>query len=117
MDYDGFSLPFGLQTSRVIETYIELQPTSGTLTADLKVDGRLMGSQSFDLGSDLAEYGSALYGTATYGGHGRISLPVMWPLKAEGRTAQLLLRYTGQGDPKIYTYGHNVFKEPIPRGI
>ena len=117
MDYDGFTLPTGLQSARFVETYIEYQPTAGTLTVDLKVDGQLMGTQSFSLGSNLSRYGTAVYGTGTYGGSGRRVLPVMWPLRAEGKAAQLLLRYTGQGDPKIYTYGHNVFKEPIPRGI
>lgn len=119
VEYDGYVLPFGLQVARIIDSYIEYQPCTGTLTADLKVDGRLVGSQSFSLGgSDLSRYGEALYGVDVYsGGADRATLPIMWPDTAEGRTCQLLLKYTGQGDFKVFTYGHNVFAEPLPRGF
>ena len=86
---------------------------------NLKVDGALQGEQSFDLGSDLSRYGSATYGSSVYsGGADRTSLPVMWPDTAEGRACQLLIKYVGQStDFKVFTYGHNSFSEPIPRGI
>jgi hypothetical protein len=118
MEYDGYVLPFGLQNARLIETYIEYQPCAGTLTADLKVDGHRIGAQAFDLGSNMAMYGTAVYGTDTYaGGATRAVLPIMWPLEAEGRTAQLLLSYAGKGDFKVYTYGHNGLPEDLPRGV
>jgi hypothetical protein len=118
MEYDGYMLPFGLQSARVVETYLEYQPCEGTLTLDLKVDGRRMGTQSFDLGTNLPRYGTATYGTSTYAGGGdRAVLPVMWPLEAEGRTAQLLVKYVGQGAFKLYTYGHNAVPEDLPRGV
>jgi hypothetical protein len=118
MEYDGYMLPFGLQLSRLIETYIEYQPCQGTLTVDLKVDGRRMGTQSFDLGTNLPRYGVGTYGVSAYaGGADRAILPVMWPIDAEGRTAQLLVKYVGQGDFKLYTYGHNALPEDLPRGV
>lgn len=117
MRYEGYMLPFGLQVARIIDTYVEYQPADGTLSADLKVDGRYMGAQSFDLGTGLAVVGTAIVGTSAISGADRKALPIMWPLDAEGRAAQLFLTYTGQGSPKIYTYGHNAFPEDIPRGF
>jgi hypothetical protein len=118
MEYDGYMLPFGFLVTRVVDSYIEYQPCAGTLTADLKVDGRLMGGQSFDLGSNLPRYGVAKYGVDKYSsGADRTTLPVMWPVDAEGRAAQLLIKYVGKGDFKLFTYGHNSFSEPIPRGL
>lgn len=115
--YEGYMLPFGLQVARVIDTYVEYQPADGTLFADLKVDGRMMGSQTFDLGTGLAVVGTAIVGTSVIAGADRRVIPVTWPLDAEGRAAQLFLTYVGQGNPKLYTYGHNAMVEDIPRGI
>lgn len=117
MEYDGYMLPFGLQNTRVIDTYIECQQASGALTANLKIDERLVGEQTVQLGSDLAKVGTAIIGTSTIGAIGRMSLPFQWPLTAEGRSAQLLMKYVGTGDFKVFSYGHNSFSEPVPRGI
>lgn len=117
MRYDGYMLPFGLQVARVIDTYLEYQPSDGTLLVDMRVDGRLMGGQTFDLGTGLAVVGTAIVGTSAIAGADRKTMPITWPLDAEGRSAQLLLTYTGQGEPKFYTYGHNAMAEDIPRGI
>lgn len=118
MEYDGYMVPFGFQMARVIDTYFEYQPADGTLTVDLKIDGQLIGAQGFDLGASFSRYGSAVYGVSTYsGGPDRTTLPVVWPDTAEGRAAQLLLRYTGQGDFKLFTYGLNTFQERLPRGF
>ncbi len=118
MEYDGYVLPFGILSTRIIDSYLEYQPSAGDLTVDLKVDGRRIGAQVFDLGSNLSRYGSAIYGVSQYGGGAdRSMLPIMWPDTAEGRTAQLLVSYTGQGDFKLYTYGHNSFSEALPRGF
>jgi hypothetical protein len=118
MEYDGYMLPFGLSMTRLVDSYIEYQPASGSLTVDLKVDGRLQGAQTFPLGANFSRYGVATYGVSTYSGAAdRTSLPVMWPISSEGRAAQLLLKFIGQGDFKAFTYGHNSFGEPLPRGI
>lgn len=118
LEYTGPGISFGLQRSRIIETYLELQPAgSGVLIADLNVDGQTMGSQAIDVSSGFSRYGSALYGSSRYGGANRLTRVVMWPLQAEGYVAQLLLNYTGQGELKIFTYGHNVIPENLPRGI
>ena len=117
MVYEGYVVPLGLQIGRVIDTHLEYRPAAGTLSADLRVDGRLMGAQSFDLGDALALVGTAIVGTSLIAGGSRSVLPITWPLTAEGRTAQLFLTYTGQGTPQFYTYGHNIIPEALPRGL
>lgn len=118
MQYDGYIIPFGFQVARVIETYMEYQDADGVLIVDLKIDGLLMGAQAFTLGGDLSRYGSAVYHVSTYSNNTERKVrPFMWPSNAEGRTAQLLVRFQGQGDFKLYTYGHNAVLEPLPRGF
>jgi hypothetical protein len=118
MEYDGYMLPFGLQSARVIDSYLEYRPAGGTLTLDLNVDGKLMGAQTFSLETALSVYGTAIYGTATYsGGRDRATMPVMWPLEAEGRAVQLLVKFSGVGDFKLFTYGFNTFADGLPRGL
>lgn len=118
MEYDGYMLPFGFLMTRIIDSYLEYQPADGTLTVDLKVDGTLMGTQSFDLGTGFSRYGTATYGVSVYsGGADRTTLPIVWPDTAEGRSAQFFIKYVGQGDFKAFTYGHNSFSEAVPRGF
>lgn len=117
MRYEGYTVPMGLQMGRIIDTHLEYQQADGTLSVDLKVDGRLMGAQAIDLGTGLAVVGTAIVGTSVIAGGDRNTLVLVWPLEAEGRTAQLFLTYTGQGEPKFYTYGHNIIPEAIPRGL
>lgn len=119
MQYDGPGIPFGLQRARVVETYLEIQPANGLLTVDLSIDGSLMGGQLVNIGlTNLPLYGLSQYGIGTYAsGPARVSKTVIWPLKADGYMAQFIINYLGQGSPKIYTYGHNIVPEPLPRGI
>ena len=117
MEYDGPALPFGLQFTRVIDSYLEVQPAAGTLTVELIVDGLSLGVQTITIGGNLPRYGVAHYGVDNYGGFSRTTVPVVWPLEADGHTAQLLMRYLGQGDFHAYTYGHNILPEPLPRGF
>lgn len=118
VEYDSFMLPFGFQMARIVDSYFEYKPADGLLTVDLRIDGQLAGSQTFDIGTAAAVYDSAVYDTDVYaGGLERTILPVTWPVEAEGRSVQVLLRYTGQDDFRLYTYGHNVFIESLPRGL
>ena len=121
MQYYGYMLPFGIQFGRVIDTYLEYQPsgTQTTFAVDLSVDGNLQGSQSLSIiGTTTSKYGVAKYGIGKYGGGvNRAMLPILWPLTAEGHAAQLRLTYTGQGTPKVFTYAHNVIEEDLPRGF
>lgn len=121
MQYQGFMLPFGIQFGRVVETYLEYKPdTMTSFQLSLVVDGVTYGPQSLSIApaSTASVYGTAKYGTATYGaGATRTMLPIMWPLGADGHSAQIRLKYIGQGSPKFYTYGHNVVEEPLPRGL
>jgi hypothetical protein len=118
VEYDGFAAPFAMQVGRILTTFVQYQPCLGTLTVNLVVDGQQMGEQTFSLGSGFSFYGSAIYGTSLYeGGSARLTLPVTWPLQAEGHTAQLLFKYLGQDQFKLFSYGHEVVVEDIPRGL
>lgn len=116
--YQGSMLPFGLRVGRVIDSYLEFLPSSQTsFQASLVVDGKTY-SQNASIVGTTSLYGVAHYGVDRYGGGStRLMLPLMWPLEAEGHSAQLRLKYIGKGSPKFYTYGHNVFQEPLPRGF
>lgn len=121
MQYFGYMLPFGIQFGRVIDTYLEYQPSGSqtTFAADLSIDGNLQGSQSLNIaGMSTSKYGMGVYGVSKYGGGvNRAMLPIIWPLTAEGHAAQLRVTYVGQGIPKLFTYGHNVIEEDLPRGF
>lgn len=121
LQYWSYMLPFGVQFGRVIDTYLEYQPSGSqtTFSATLSVDGILQPSQSLSIaGAGSSEYGVAKYGVSHYGGSvNRAMLPIIWPLGADGHAAQLRLTYVGQGSPKFFTYGHNVIEEDLPRGL
>lgn len=117
-EYDGPALPLGLQMNRVVDTYVEVQPLGGTLTVDLAVDGALQGAQTVTTSGAVSLYGVGLYGVASYSTvYLRQTKPLIWPLTAEGRTAQLFIRYTGTDTMKFFSYTHNVVPETYPRGI
>lgn len=121
MQYQGFMLPFGIQNGRVVETYLEYQPAPQTSFAmSLVVDGVTYGPQSLSVAplSSSSVWGTFKWGTGTWGsGATRTTLPIMWPLGADGHSAQVRLKYIGQGSPKFYSYGHNVVEEALPRGL
>lgn len=120
MQYHGYMLPLGIQNGRIVETYLEYKPdTQTSFAVSLVVDGVTYGPQALSIaGASTSVYATAKYGTNTYGGGAtRTTLPMIWPLGAEGHSAQLRLKYIGQGSPKFYTYGHNVVEEPLPRGV
>lgn len=120
MQYQGYMLPFGIQQARLVETYLEYQPATQctSFTLSLVIDGATYGPQTLTITGNLARWGTFKWGTDTWGsGVTRTMLPITWPLGAEGHSAQLRMKYVGQGSPKFYTYGHDVVEEPLPRGL
>jgi hypothetical protein len=120
MQYQGFMLPLGIQFGRIVETYLEYQPASQStsFSVSLVVDGMTFGPQSLNIVGSIARWGTFKWGTDTWGsGVTRTMIPITWPLGCEGHSAQLRIKYIGQGSPKFFTYGHNVVEEALPRGI
>lgn len=120
MEYQGYMLPLGIQDGRIVETYLEYQPAPLTSFAlSLVVDGATYGPFAVNIaGAGGTKWGTFVWGTGTWGsGATRTMVPLTWPLGAEGHSAQLRLKYLGQGSPKFYSYGHNIVEEPLPRGL
>ncbi len=120
MQYQGYMLPLGIQNGRVVESYLEYRPALQTsFSLSLVMDGMTFGPQSLSVvGAVSSVWGTFKWGTGAWGGGAtRTMLPIIWPLEAEGHSAQLRMKYIGQGSPKFYTYGHNVVEEPLPRGF
>ncbi len=120
MQYLGYMVPFGLDTARITATYLEYLPApETTFSVDLIVDGVHQGPIVYPITSAaLSLYGVAKYGVNHYGGAAtRATLPITWPLTAEGHTAQFGFTYVGQGQPKFFTYGTAAVVEDLPRGL
>jgi hypothetical protein len=85
-EYEGPGLTLGSFRGRWPDVRIEYEPHAGNLSIEPVIDGISQGTQSIAIGSGIAQYGSALYGTAHYGGSGRRQAHRMLPLSADGRT-------------------------------
>jgi len=116
-DHEGATHATGGYVARIIDGYVEFQPAGGTFSVEAFVDGSGKGSQSIDIGSSLARYGSAIYGTDTYGSSARRQRPLMFTLSAEGSTVALRARYSGRSTFKYYTYKLTVMPEGRLRGL
>jgi len=120
MQYQGYMLPLGIQFGRIVESYLEYQPAPQTsFSVSLVVDGMTFGPQSLSVvGAASSVWGTFVWGTGVWGsGAVRLTMPIIWPLGADGHSAQVRFRYIGKGSPKFYTYGHNIVAEPLPRGL
>lgn len=116
--YTGPTFALGGRVARIIDGAVEVEPHSGTFGLELLVDNVSFGSQTVDIaGSPGAEYGSAIYGTSTYGGTGRKRVPLMFPLEAEGLTCAITGTYVGQEAFRWYTYTLGVNPEAMGRGF
>ena len=118
-EYEGPALALGLHRARFGGLHVEVEPHGGTYSVELVVDGLSQGAISIDIGSGLYTYGSsaATYGTALYGGAGRLKRFTPMPLSAEGQTAVLKTVYVGQERAKTYGYTHLITPEPAPRQL
>jgi hypothetical protein len=114
-EYEGPSLAVGINRVRVIETWGEYEPHSGSLTDETVIDGISQGQQSITIGAGLAVYGTAVYDTGTYGGTGRRLYHRNLPLAADGRTITKTIVYSGKEQYRQFTYAYNVVPERRPR--
>lgn len=115
--YTGPVFAFAGVYGRVIDGSIEYEPHAGTFGLELLVDSQSFGSQNVAISGTTSLYGDALYGTGTYGAPGRRRTPVMFPLGADGLTAQFIGTYTGQEAWKWFGYRFTVAPEPEGRGF
>lgn len=116
-EYYGPVFGMGLHRTRLIDVRGEYEPHTGAFSIEPVLDGVSQGAQSISIGSGLATYGSGVYGTAMYGGAGRRMFHQMQPLASEGRTAQLVLTYTGQQAFRVFTYSLGIVPESGVRGF
>jgi hypothetical protein len=117
LEYEGPSLSLGLHRARVTGTHVEVEPHGGAFSIEILTDGVSQGPITLDIGSGLFTYGSsnALYGSATYGGAGRVKKYTPQPMGAEGQVVTTKTIYTGQERFRHFTYAHVIVPEPEPR--
>jgi hypothetical protein len=116
-EYEGPDFSMGIHRARLIDVRGEYEPHGGAFSIEPVVDGVSQGVQSITIGSDLALYGTAVYGTDVYAGSGRRMFHVMQPLGAEGRTLRLKATYVGQEAFRAFTYQMSFIPESRPRGF
>ena len=116
-EYEGPGISMGLHRARVVGTHCEVEPHGGAFSIELLTDGVSQGNISMSIGTGLFLYGSGTYGTATYGGAGRIKPYTNQPLAADGHVATLKTVYVGQEAFKHFTYAHVIVPEVEPRRI
>lgn len=115
--YTGPTFAMGGRIARIIDGAIEFEPHAGTFGIELKVDNRSMGSQNIDISGGTEVYGDAEYDTATYDGPSRVRKPLVFPLEAEGLTADVTATYTGQEAFRWFTYMLGIVPESTVRGF
>jgi hypothetical protein len=116
-EYHGPGLTLGAFRGRFIDLRGEYEPHGGALTEQGNVDGIDLPSQSITIGAGLAQYGSALYGTAVYAGAGRRQFYVPRPLNADGRTYVQKLTYSGKERFKLFNYHVGMVNETRSRSF
>ena len=115
--YEGPGLTLGAFRGRWVDLRGEYEPHGGALSEQALVDGVAMPANSVQIGSNLAQYSSGLYGTATYAGAGRRQFVILRPLTADGRTYVQTLTYTGTEKMRLYSYHVGLVPEPASRGF
>lgn len=114
-EYEGPALSLGLHRARVNGLHVEYEPNDGALTSETVVDGVSQGGISLSIGSGLAKYGTAVYGTDAYAGSGRRKAYTPQRLGAEGRTVTHKLTYSGQARARVFGYAYDILPESKPR--
>jgi hypothetical protein len=115
--YTGPTLTTGLYSARIIDGYVEFEPNAGSFSVETLIDGVSMGSDNIDITGGQDEYGTGLYGTATYSGGNRDMKPFTLPLESEGRSVLMKTAYLGQATFRHYTYAYGISPETAPRGL
>ena len=116
-NYTGPTFSMSGMYTRVIDGAVEYEPHGGTFGIELLVDSRSFGAQNVDISGTTSVYGTAVYGTATYGGANRKRSPLMFPLEAEGITAEISATYTGQEAFRWFSYSFVLMPETARRGF
>jgi hypothetical protein len=118
VDYEGPELvPFGPVVGRFLRFCAMFRPSDGTFGVDVKVDGRTVCNIPVPIGAGLSLYGTAVYGTDTYGGAARQTVCFDLPVSAEGTAVQIVGQYEGQADMAWFGYRLTGVPEPEERGI
>lgn len=115
--YTGPTFAMGGYITRVIDGSVEFEPHGGTFGIELVMDNQSFGTQDVVISGDVAIYGEAEYGVDTYGGAGRLRASLMFPLEAEGLTAEITGTYTGQEAFRWFVYRLGLIPETVPRGL
>jgi hypothetical protein len=110
--YEGPTLSFGLNRTRIVGTHVEFEPNDGAFSIELVADNVPQGSQPVNIGGVAAVYGTGLYGTAQYAGLGRGQKYITWPITAHGQSAALNAVYVGQQRFRFYSYAHVILPDP-----
>lgn len=116
-DYHGPVFATGAYLAQFPDAYVEVEPNEGTFAATFVVDGVSLSTQTIPIGDGLSSYGSAIYGTSTYAGAGRVQVPLDLPLDAEGHTVQLRASYTGSAAFRWFTYRIGMIPESGVSGL
>lgn len=112
-EYEGPVFTTQLRHAIAVHGFVEYEPTSGTLAFEFFVDGVSQGTQSIDLGSGLATYGSATYHVSTYGGANRRTTVLTFPQEAEGRNFKVIITYQGTSRFRLLGYGFSLVTEAV----
>lgn len=115
--YTGPTFAMGGKIARIVEAAVEFEPHAGTFGLELRVDGLSMGSQNVDISGATDKYDASVYGTATYESASRRRKPLMFPLDAEGLTAEITATYTGQEAFRWFSYTLGIVPETVARGF
>jgi hypothetical protein len=115
--YTGPTFSMGGRVARMVDGAVEFEPHAGTFGIELTVDSQSFGSQNVDISGTTSSYGVDVYGTATYGGSGRLRRPLTFPLEAEGLTAEITGTYTGREAFRWFTYTLGIVPESGNRGL
>ncbi len=108
-DYEGSTHATGGYVACFTEGFLEVAPTTGTLALSLVVDSADTGTQNLNISGGIVPWDDPTYlyddPLRLYDGRGRQYVPFVAPMAAEGRTVAVRLRYSGQSEEKVFTYG------------
>lgn len=116
-EYEGPALNLGLHRARVLEAHGEYEPHGGAFSIEAVVDGVSQGTIPISIGTGLAKYGTAIYGTDKYGGTGRRKFYTPLPIGSEGRTVTLKATYVGEERFKLFSYALAILPDSVPRTV
>jgi len=116
-EYEGPGLTLGSFRGRWVDLRGEYEPHAGNFSIEAVVDGVSMGSQSVNIGSGFAVYGTGQYGTAQYAGAGRRQFFKNLPLASDGRTFVLKMVYSGQERFRLFSYHPGLVPESRSRAF